>query len=127
MPRGHSEPLDSAPEFEELLREAAHQVRYVLRLYVTGATDRSSRAISNIRWICEHHLKGRYDLRVVDIYQQPALAKTYEIIAAPTLVKSEPLPPKRLIGDFSDRERLVAGLGLPSAREGENEGETPNA
>lgn len=122
MPRGHHEPLDSAPEFEKLLQEATNRVRYVLRLYVTGATDRSSRAITNIRWFCERYLKGRYDLVVVDIYQQPLLAQTQEIIAAPTLVKSKPLPPKRLVGDFSDRERLVAGLGL----QGETEGENPN-
>jgi circadian clock protein KaiB len=119
MSRGHSEPLDSRPEFEKLLQQAAHRVRYVLRLYVTGATDRSSRAITNIRWLCEHHLKGRYDLLVVDIYQQPLLAKNHEIIAAPTLIKSEPLPFKRLVGDFSDRERLVAGLGIQDQAEGE--------
>ena len=113
----HNEPVDSTPEFEELLQEATHRVRYVLRLYITGATDRSSRAVTNIRWVCEHYLEGRYDLRVVDIYQQPSLAKTYEIIAAPTLVKSEPLPLKRLVGDFSDRERLLAGLGISRARE----------
>jgi circadian clock protein KaiB len=117
MPGDHTEPVDSTPEFEELLHAATHRVRYVLRLYITGATDRSSRAITNIRWICEHYLKGRYELRVVDIYQQPSLAKTYEIIAAPTLVKSEPLPPKRLVGDFSDRERLVAGLGIQREKE----------
>jgi circadian clock protein KaiB len=122
MPRGHREPLDSTPEFEKLLQETANRVRYVLRLYVTGATDRSSRAITNIRWFCEHYLRGRYDLVVVDIYQQPSLAQSQEIIAAPTLVKSEPLPPKRLVGDFSDRERLVAGLGV----EGETEGENPS-
>ena len=119
MSRGHSEPLNSTPEFEKLLQQATHRVRYVLRLYVTGATDRSSRAITNIRWFCERYLKGRYDLRVVDIYQQPSLAQTHEIIAAPTLVKSEPLPPKRLVGDFSDRERLVAGLGFQRETEGE--------
>jgi circadian clock protein KaiB len=117
MPGGNSEPLDSTPEFEELLQETAHRVRYVLRLYITGATDRSTRAITNIRWICEHYLKGRYDLRVVDIYQQPLLAKTYGIIAAPTLVKSEPLPLKRMVGDFSDRERLIAGLGIEIEKE----------
>jgi circadian clock protein KaiB len=120
MPRGHREPLDSTPEFEALLQGAAPRVRYVLRLYVTGATDRSSRAITNIRWFCERYLKGRYDLLVFDIYQQPSLAQTQEIIAAPTLVKTEPLPPKRLVGDFSDRERLVAGLGIQREKEGEN-------
>lgn len=122
MPRGHREHLDSTPEFEKLLEEAANRVRYVLRLYVTGATDRSSRAITNIRWFCECYLKGRYDLVVIDIYQQPSLAQTQEIIAAPTLVKSEPLPLKRLVGDFSDRERLVAGLGV----QGKTEGKNPN-
>jgi len=70
----------------------------------------------------ERYLKGRYDLVVIDIYQQPSLAQSQEIIAAPTLVKSEPLPAKRLVGDFSNRERLVAGLGV----EGETEGENPN-
>jgi len=120
MSRNHREPLDSTPEFEKLLQQAANRVRYVLRLYVTGATDRSSRAITNIRWFCEHYLKGRYDLVVVDIYQQPSLAQTQEIIAAPTLVKSEPLPSKRLVGDFSDCERLVAGLGVEGQTKGEN-------
>jgi circadian clock protein KaiB len=120
MPRGRSESIDSTPEFERLLKGATQRVRYVLRLYVTGATDRSSRAITNIRWFCERYLKGRYDLLVVDIYQQPALAQTHEIIAAPTLVKSEPLPSKRLVGDFSDRERLIAGLGIQNEKGGEN-------
>ena len=120
MPRGRCEPLDSTPEFERLVEGAAQRVRYVLRLYVSGATDRSSRAIANIRWFCERYLKGRYDLRVVDIYQQPSLAQTHEIIAAPTLVKSEPRPSKRLVGDFSDRERLVAGLGIQKEKGGEN-------
>jgi circadian clock protein KaiB len=120
MPRGRREPLDSTPEFERLLEGAARRVRYVLRLYVTGATDRSSMAITNIRWLCERYLKGRYDLLVVDIYQQPSLARTHEIIAAPTLVKSEPLPSKRLVGDFADRERLVAGLGIQTGMEGDD-------
>jgi circadian clock protein KaiB len=120
MARGRSEPLDSTPEFERLLQGATQPVRYVLCLYITGATDRSSRAITNIRWFCEEYLKGRYDLLVVDIYQQPALAKTHEIIAAPTLVKSEPLPAKRLIGDFADRERLITGLGIPREVGGED-------
>ena len=120
MPRGRCEPLDSTPEFERLVEGAAQRVRYVLRLYVTGTTDRSIRAITNVRWFCERYLKGRYDLLVVDIYQQPALAQTHEIIAAPTLVKSEPLPSKRLVGDFADRERLVAGLGIQKEKGGEN-------
>ncbi|MFY9983968.1 MAG: circadian clock KaiB family protein [Chthoniobacterales bacterium] len=118
MSRVSSESLDSTPEFDILLEGATKRVRYVLRLYVTGATDRSRRAIANIRGFCERYLKGRYDLRVVDIYQQPSLAQDQQIIAAPTLVKSEPLPQKRLVGDFSDRNRLSASLGLDQGIEG---------
>lgn len=120
MSRGHRESLDSSPEFERLLQGVTQRVRYVLRLYVTGATDRSSRAITNIRLFCEQYLKGRYDLLVVDIYQQPWLAQTQEIIAAPTLIKSEPPPSKRLVGDFSNGERLVSGLGIQKEMRGEN-------
>jgi circadian clock protein KaiB len=112
MSRGRSEPLDSKAEFDKLLEGTAKRARYVLRLYVTGATDRSLRAIANIRGFCERHLKGRYDLRVFDIYQQPSLAQAQQIVAAPTLVKREPLPLKRLVGDFSDQNRLGASLGL---------------
>ena len=112
MSRVSSEPLDSTPEFDRILEGAAKRVRYVLRLYVTGATDRSHRAIANIRGFCERYLKGRYDLKVVDIYQQPSLAQDQQIIAAPPLVKSEPPPEKRLVGDFSDGNRLSASLGL---------------
>jgi circadian clock protein KaiB len=86
--------------------------RYVLRLYVTGLTPRSKRAIENVRKICEEHLYGRYDLEVVDIYQQPALAKGAQIIAAPTLVKKLPLPLRRFIGDMSETERILVGLDL---------------
>ncbi|HYZ71490.1 MAG TPA: circadian clock KaiB family protein [Chthoniobacterales bacterium] len=112
MSRVNSEPLDSTPELNKLIEGAANRVRYVLRLYVTGATDRSLRAVANLRWFCERYLKGRYDLRVIDIYQQPSLAQAQQIVAAPTLVKSEPLPLKRLVGDFSDQKRLRASLGL---------------
>jgi circadian clock protein KaiB len=119
MPRANGEPLDSTPEFDKLLEGAADRARYVLRLYVTGATDRSLRAIANIRQFCERYLKGRYDLRVVDIYQQPSRVQAQQIIAAPTLVKSEPLPAKRLVGDFSDRNRLFASLGVDRETEGE--------
>jgi circadian clock protein KaiB len=119
MSRVSSEPLDSTPEFDKLIEGAAKRVRYVLRLYVTGATDRSLRVVANLRWFCERYLKGRYDLRVVDIYQQPSLAQAQQIVAAPTLVKSEPLPLKRLVGDFSDQKRLRASLGLSGEIVGE--------
>lgn len=86
--------------------------RYALSLFVSGASLRSMRAIRAVREICEARLCGNYDLQVVDICQHPERAVEGRIIGAPTLVKSRPLPVKRLIGDMSDRARLAAGLGL---------------
>jgi circadian clock protein KaiB len=86
--------------------------RYVLRLYVTGMTQRSERAVRNLQGICDEYLKGRYDLEVIDIYQQPVLAKGEQIIAAPTLIKKLPLPMRRIIGDMSNRDRVLLGLDL---------------
>ena len=86
--------------------------RYVFRLYVSGSTPRSTKAIRNIRKICEENLTGRYDLEVVDIYQQPGLAGEQQIIAAPTLIKSLPLPLRRFIGDLSHAEPVLIGIGL---------------
>jgi len=86
--------------------------RYVLRLYVAGMTPRSARALANIKQICEEHLKGHYGLQVIDLYQQPVLAKGDQIIAVPTLIKKLPMPLRRLIGDLSDRERVLIGLDL---------------
>jgi circadian clock protein KaiB len=90
--------------------------RYVLRLYVAGLTPRSSRALTNIKEICSTHLKNRYDLRVIDIYQQPVLAEGEQIIAVPTLIKKLPVPLRRLIGDLSDREQVLIGLDLTPAK-----------
>jgi circadian clock protein KaiB len=98
-------------EWDEASRRAPAD-RYVLRLYVTGMTPRSTRAIENIRAICEQHLQGRYDLEVIDVYQQPTLAKGEQIIAAPTLIKKLPLPLRRVIGDMSNTERVLLGLDL---------------
>jgi len=89
--------------------------RYVLRLYVTGTTRNSERAIVNTRRICEEHLQGRYDLEIVDISQRPALAEGEQIIAAPTLIKKLPLPLRRFIGDMSHTERILLGLDLRKA------------
>jgi circadian clock protein KaiB len=86
--------------------------QYVLRLYVTGMTDRSSRAINNLRTICDEYLDGRYDLEVIDIYQQPALTRGEQIVAAPTLIKKLPLPMRRIIGDMSNRDGVLLGLDL---------------
>jgi circadian clock protein KaiB len=85
---------------------------YVLRLYVAGVTPRSVHAIENVNRICKEHLQGRWQLEVIDIYQQPALAKADQIIAAPTLVRKSPLPLRKLIGDMSDERRVLVGLGL---------------
>jgi circadian clock protein KaiB len=96
------------------------QKKYVLKLYVTGATRRSQRAITNLNAICQEFLQGRYDLQVVDIYQSPALAKDADILAAPTLVKQLPLPVRRLIGDLSERGRVLVLLDVkPKAEFGE--------
>jgi circadian clock protein KaiB len=86
--------------------------RYILRLYVAGMTSRSARAVENVRAFCEKHLEGRYDLQVIDVYQQPGLAKSEQLIAAPTLIKKLPLPLRRLIGDMSNEERFLVGLDL---------------
>ena len=86
--------------------------RYIRRLFVTGMTSRSSRAVSNLKAICEEHLEGRYDLEVIDIYQQPVLTRGEQIVAAPTLIKKLPLPMRRIIGDMSNRERVLLGLDL---------------
>jgi circadian clock protein KaiB len=85
---------------------------YRLRLYVTGATPRSLRAIENLKHLCESRLSGRYDLEVVDIYQQPQLAREDQIVAAPTLLKLLPWPLRRLIGDLADHEHVLLGLDL---------------
>ena len=89
--------------------------KYCLRLYVTGSTPKSTRAITNIKRICETHLQGRYTLEVIDIYQQPALAKGEQIIAAPTLIKRLPVPLRKFIGDMSDTNRILLGLDLRPA------------
>ena len=90
---------------------------YVLRLYITGMTSRSGHAVANLRAICEEYLEGRYDLEVIDIYQQPVLTKGEQIVAAPTLIKKLPLPMRRIIGDMSNRERVLFGLDLIRERD----------
>jgi circadian clock protein KaiB len=89
--------------------------QYQLRLYVTGQTPRSLASVENLRRLCEKYLKGRFHLEVVDIYQQPALAAEGQIIAAPTLIKLMPRPLRRLVGDFSDQNRVVLGLDIKTA------------
>ncbi len=86
--------------------------KYVLRLYVAGATRRSLAAIKNIKKICDEHLKDSCDLEIVDIYQQPSLAKGEQIIAVPTLIKKVPFPLRKFIGDMADQEKILVGLDL---------------
>ena len=98
-------------EMEDALkeRETGH---YVLRLYVAGLNRKSLRAIENLKKICEEHLQGRYELEVIDIYQQPVLAQGEQIIAVPTLIKKLPPPLRRFIGDMSQTEKILVGLDL---------------
>ena len=85
---------------------------YELRLYITGATPNSVKAISNIRNICESHLKDRYALQIIDVYQDTALAQQEQIIALPLLIKKLPLPERKLIGDLSETEKVLKALGV---------------
>jgi circadian clock protein KaiB len=96
------------------LGENCEPETFELRLYVTGMTPRSTRAITAVRRLCEELLHGRYDLEIIDVYQQPALSQREQIVATPTLIKVGPAPQRRLIGDMSNRARLLAGLGLPA-------------
>lgn len=101
----------SAKAFERAIAESP-DAHFVLRLYVSGMTTRSRQAIDNIRQLCEQHLAGRYDLEIIDIYQQPGLAKDAQVIAAPTLVKKLPLPLRKIIGNMSDPGRIMVVLGI---------------
>lgn len=108
----------SAQAFERAIAEAP-DAHFVLRLYVSGMTPRSRQAIDNIRRLCEEHLPGRHDLEIIDIYQQPAQAKNGQVIAAPTLVKSLPLPVRKVIGDMADPGRVMLVLGIaPAGKKG---------
>ena len=89
--------------------------KFLLRLYVTGQTPRSVKSIDNLKQFCEKHLKDQYEIEVIDIYQQPALAAENQIIAAPTLIKKLPLPLRRLVGDLSNQDRVLSGLDLKIA------------
>lgn len=85
---------------------------YSLRLFVTGSSPRSTAAVAAIRHICDTYLSGRFELEVVDLYQQPGAAQGEQIIAAPTLIRDEPKPIRRMIGSLSDRERVLNGLEI---------------
>jgi circadian clock protein KaiB len=106
-----SPPQDATEAFELALEETEKGV-YVLRLYISGLTANSQRAIENVRKICADHLEGRYQLEIIDIYQQPIFAKKGQIVAVPTLIKERPPPSRKFIGDMSNTERILLGLDL---------------
>lgn len=103
-------PLAAAEAYERALREES--ATFQLVLYVAGTAPRSLRAIANTRRLCDQHLEGRYDLEVVDIYQQPALAEADGVLAVPVLIKKHPAPILRFVGDLSNLQRVIDGLGL---------------
>ncbi len=103
-------------EFEEVVKTSKKDGKYVLRLFVAGINPKSKKAIENLREVCDENLKGKYDLEIIDIYQQPIFAKEGKIVAAPTLIKELPLPIRRFVGDLSDKEKLLLGLDLRSQK-----------
>jgi circadian clock protein KaiB len=103
---------DATREFERRLEEGPEATFYQLRLYITGTTQRSMTAIASIRALCEQFLAGNFELEVVDIYQQPLEAAQQQIIAAPTLVRESPAPTRRIVGDLSDTQKVLASLEL---------------
>ena len=104
---------DATKEFEEALTEnALRRARYILRLYVTGSSHRSLRAVYNLKKLCEEYLPDDYDLEVIDIYKDPGAAREEQIIAAPTLVKKLPRPIRKFVGDMSNTQKILVGLDL---------------
>jgi len=108
-------PPKTTPEFEQIIKESGKE-KFVLSLYITGTTPRSRNAVANIRKLCDEHLKNRHELEVVDIYQQPSLARGEQIVAAPTLIKKLPLTMRKVVGDMSDTDRVLVSLGLEPSR-----------
>lgn len=99
-------------EIKESEPGADDNQQYLLQLFITGASPNSMRAVTNLKDICETHLKGRYVLEVIDVYQQGSLAIEEQVIAMPMLVKKAPLPQRKLIGDMTDTQKVLKGLGL---------------
>jgi circadian clock protein KaiB len=99
--------------FEEALKGSSlRRAKYIFRLYVTGSSTRSLRAIHNLKKLCDEYLPGGYDLKVIDIYKNPDAAREEQIVAAPTLVKQLPRPLRRFVGDLSNTEKLLLGLEI---------------
>jgi circadian clock protein KaiB len=96
--------------------ERSKRERYALSLFIAGMTHRSADAVERIKGLCEKYLQGRYELEIIDIHQQPELAKLYQIFAVPTLIKRSPAPPRRLIGDLAHAEEVLRGLDMHERR-----------
>src|SRR4029078_1450652 len=108
---------DATESFEEALKEKAlKRAKYILRLYVTGSSQRSLRAVYNLKKICEEYLPD-YDLEVIDIYKDPTAAREEQIIAAPTLVKRLPEPIRKFVGDMSNTQKILVGLDVYERQE----------
>ncbi|MEO6287551.1 MAG: circadian clock KaiB family protein [Dyadobacter sp.] len=104
--------MSKTSEIDPFGENPAKQNDFVLRLFITGASINSGRAVSNLRDICEKYLENNYSLEIIDVYQQQAIAEREQLIALPMLIKCLPLPEKRLIGDMSDTEKVLKGLGI---------------
>ena len=103
--------INSTEVFEQLLAKQSQEF-YFFRLYIAGTTLQSIRAVENIKIICEEYLQGRYKLEIIDVYQQPELAKPENILAVPTLVKALPPPLQKIIGDLSNHSKVIVGLNI---------------
>jgi len=118
MSQKHQE--ESTRTIEQALSRLARE-RYMLRLYVAGMSSRSTEAITRLKGLCEEYLSEEYELEIIDIYQQPGLARGEQIVAAPTLVKELPLPVRRLVGDLTNKERVLVGLDVRRMKKGSAE------
>jgi circadian clock protein KaiB len=112
MKRKNKKIVDEVKKFEKALSLQTIAGRYVLSLFVTGSTPKSLHAIQNIRALCEEMLNGCYELKVIDIYQHPEQVKPEQIVVTPTLIKKQPLPLRILIGDLSNKDRLLLALDI---------------
>lgn len=104
--------LCATERFEEALNSKPRRAVFILRLYVSGSTPRSLRAIANLKKFCDEHFPDEYDLEVIDIYKNPEAVREEHIIAAPTLIKKLPAPLRRFVGDLSNKDKLLVGMGL---------------
>jgi circadian clock protein KaiB len=107
--------IETTDRLEEALLRSGKD-KYVLRLYVSGQTTRSVRAIENLKQLCEQYLKDRCEIEIIDVYQQPERLMKDQVIGVPTLIRELPLPVRKVIGDLSDTERVLVGLALKASK-----------